>query len=93
VLPFENVGGSAETEHLSDGVTEALINDLSRLSNPRVVARSTAFGFKGRGLRIPRRAYDEHNDYLIYLNVEPLFDPLRGDPRFQELLRKVRPPQ
>jgi serine/threonine-protein kinase len=50
VLPFENVGGSADTEYLSDGVTESLINDLSRLSNLRVIARSTVFSLKGRGL-------------------------------------------
>ena len=47
VLPFENVGGDPDREHLSDGVAEALINELSRLPNLRVIARSTSFRFRG----------------------------------------------
>jgi eukaryotic-like serine/threonine-protein kinase len=49
VLPFENVGGNPETEYLSDGVAESLINSLSRLPNLRVIARTTAFSYRGRG--------------------------------------------
>ncbi len=48
VLPFENVGGSADTEYLSDGVAESLLNDLARVPGLRVVSRSTAFSFKGK---------------------------------------------
>jgi len=48
VLPFENVGGDPETEFLSDGVAEGLINSLSKLPDLRVVSRSTAFSFKGK---------------------------------------------
>ncbi len=48
VLPFENVGGSPDTEYLSDGVAESLINQLSKLPNLRVTSRSTAFSFKGK---------------------------------------------
>jgi len=35
------------------------------------------------------RAYGEQSNFLIYLKVFPLFDPLRGDPRFQDLVRRV----
>jgi TolB-like protein/DNA-binding winged helix-turn-helix (wHTH) protein/Tfp pilus assembly protein PilF len=45
VLPFST---EAQTEYLADGVTESLINNLSRLSNLRVTARATAFSFKGK---------------------------------------------
>ncbi|HUE81829.1 MAG TPA: protein kinase [Pyrinomonadaceae bacterium] len=48
ILPLVNVSGSAETEYLSDGITESLINDLSQLSSLRVLARSTVFRYKGR---------------------------------------------
>ncbi len=45
VLPFTNSGGD---EYVSDGITESLINNLSRLPSLRVLARTTAFRFKGR---------------------------------------------
>src|SRR5205823_11981944 len=48
VLPFANVGGDPNTEYLSDGIPEALINSLTQLQRLRVVARSTAFRYKGR---------------------------------------------
>ncbi len=48
VLPFENVGGNPDSEYLSDGITENLINSLSQLSQLRVVPRTTAFHYKGQ---------------------------------------------
>ncbi len=48
VLPFENVGGNPDSEYLSDGITENLINSLSQLSKLRVVPRTTAFHYKGQ---------------------------------------------
>jgi serine/threonine-protein kinase len=48
VLPFANVGGDPEFEFVSDGLSEALINNLSRLPNVKVIARSSAFTFKGK---------------------------------------------
>jgi eukaryotic-like serine/threonine-protein kinase len=50
VLPFENGGSDPETEYLSDGVTESLINSLSRLPDLRVVPRSLVFRYKGQRL-------------------------------------------
>ena len=48
VLPFANGGGDPDTEYLSDGITESLINTLSHVSQLRVVPRSTVFRYKGR---------------------------------------------
>ncbi len=48
VLPFENSSGDPDSEYLSDGITESLINSLSQLGRLRVLARSTAFRYKGR---------------------------------------------
>jgi serine/threonine protein kinase len=48
VLPFINVGGDANTEYLSDGITESLINSLSQLPNLKVIARSSVFRYKGK---------------------------------------------
>jgi serine/threonine-protein kinase len=47
VLPFANTGGDAGTEYLSDGITESLINNLSRLTQLKVLPRSTVFRYKG----------------------------------------------
>jgi eukaryotic-like serine/threonine-protein kinase len=48
VLPLTNVSGDPETEYLADGITETIINTLSRLPKLRVMARSTVFRYKGK---------------------------------------------
>lgn len=48
VLPFENQNQDPETEYLSDGVTESIINSLAQLPNVKVIARSSVFRYKGQ---------------------------------------------
>ncbi len=48
VLPFDNVSEDVKTEYLSDGVSEALINELSQLSGIKVIARDSSFKYKGQ---------------------------------------------
>ena len=48
VLPFANFGGDPEQEYFVDGVTESLTTDLSRVSGAFVIARNTAFTYKGK---------------------------------------------
>ena len=48
VLPFENAIHDANTEYLSDGISEALINSLTELPQLKVIARSTAFQYRGK---------------------------------------------
>ncbi len=50
VLPFANIGGDPEQEHFVDGVTESLTTDLSRIRGAVVIARNTAFTYKGKPL-------------------------------------------
>jgi serine/threonine-protein kinase len=47
VLPMENLSPEPETEYLSDGLTESIINNLSQIGRLRVMARSTVFRYKG----------------------------------------------
>ncbi len=54
VLPFANIGGDPEQEYFVDGVTESLTTDLSRIGGAFVIARNTAFTFKGSSDPEPR---------------------------------------
>jgi len=56
VLPFENISGDLEQEYFSDGISEDIITDLSRISSIDVASRNTAFTFKGRRVAIPEVA-------------------------------------
>jgi serine/threonine-protein kinase len=49
VLPFVNAGADPEMEYLADGITENIINNLSQLSQLKVMSRSSVFRYKGRG--------------------------------------------
>ena len=48
VLPFENMRGSKENEYFSDGLAEEIINALTRIPGLKVIARTSAFAFKGK---------------------------------------------
>ena len=52
VLPFSNMSGDAEQEYFSDGITEDIITDLSKVSSLAVVSRNTAFSLKGKNIDI-----------------------------------------
>jgi TolB-like protein/tetratricopeptide (TPR) repeat protein len=48
VLPFVNMSGDKEQEYFSDGLSEELLNDLARINELQVAARTSAFSFKGK---------------------------------------------
>jgi adenylate cyclase len=52
VLPFANMSGDAEQEYFSDGISEDITTDLSKVSALSVVARNTAFTFKGQAVNV-----------------------------------------
>jgi adenylate cyclase len=52
VLPFANMSGDAEQEYFSDGISEDIITDLSKVSALHVVSRNTAFTFKGKSFDV-----------------------------------------
>ena len=52
VLPFANMSGDAEQEYFSDGMTEDLITDLSKVSGLFVIARNSSFVYKGRSVKV-----------------------------------------
>ena len=58
VLPFNNMSGDPEQEYFSDGITEDIITDLSKVSGLFVVARNTAFTYKGKPVKVQQVAQE-----------------------------------
>jgi eukaryotic-like serine/threonine-protein kinase len=58
VLPLVNAAGDPETEYLSDGISESIINLLSQLPNLRVIPRTPAFRYKGRHANLKKVGRD-----------------------------------
>ncbi len=56
VLPFANMSGDPEQDYFSDGITEDIITDLSKVSALTIVSRNTAFSFKGKTVELPQVA-------------------------------------
>jgi len=53
ILPFGNVSHDPDLDYLSDGVTDALLNDVSRIARLRVIARTTAFRYRNTTKELP----------------------------------------
>jgi serine/threonine-protein kinase len=76
VLPFANASGNADVEYLSDGITEGLINSLSQLHELQVIARTTAFRYKGKEVDFQRLGRDLSVDAVLTGRVQQLSDSL-----------------
>ncbi|MDE2270421.1 MAG: TIR domain-containing protein [Xanthomonadaceae bacterium] len=56
VLPFTNMSGDPDQEYFSDGITEDIITDLSKVSSLRIISRNSAFMYKGKNVDVPKVA-------------------------------------
>jgi adenylate cyclase len=65
VLPFANMSGDPEQEYFSDGISEDIITDLSKVSALSVVARNTAFTFKGKSVDVPQVARQLNVSHML----------------------------
>ncbi len=70
VLPFANIGGDTEQDYFADGVTESLTTDLSRISGALVIARNTAFTYKGRAADVRQIGRDLNVRYVLEGSVQ-----------------------
>jgi TolB-like protein/Flp pilus assembly protein TadD len=66
VLPFVNMSADPENEYFSDGITEELLNTLTRVDGLQVTSRTSAFAFKGKN--------DDIRDIAIQLNVDKILE-------------------
>jgi TolB-like protein/class 3 adenylate cyclase len=70
VLPFANIGGGPEEEHFVDGVTESLTTDLSRIRGSFVIARNTAFTYKGKPVDLKQIGRELNVRYVLEGSVQ-----------------------
>jgi serine/threonine-protein kinase len=81
------------------GEAQKTLGELQEMSKHRYVSSEeialiyTGLGDKEQALRFLEKAYEERTPRLIWIGVEPRFAPLRSDPRFAELLRRIGLPQ
>ena len=70
VLPFANFGGDPEQEYFVDGVTESLTTDLSRIRGALVIARNTAFTYKGKAADVKQIGRELEVRYVLEGSVQ-----------------------
>jgi TolB-like protein/class 3 adenylate cyclase len=70
VLPFANIGGSPKQDYFADGVTESLTTDLSRIIGAFVIARNTAFTFKGKAVDVKKLGRELNIRYVLEGSVQ-----------------------
>lgn len=70
VLPFANFGGDPEQDYFVDGVTDSLTTDLSRISGSFVIARNTAFTFKGKAVDVKQVGRELNVRYVLEGSVQ-----------------------
>lgn len=70
VLPFANLGGDPEQDYFVDGVTESLTTDLSLIAGAFVIARNTAFTFKGKAVDAKKLGRELNVRYVLEGSVQ-----------------------
>ena len=77
VLPFTNMSGDREQEYFSDGLTEDLITDLSKISGLFVIARNSVFTYKGRAVKVEEVGRELGVRYVLEGSVRKADDRVR----------------
>ena len=77
VLPFLNMSKDPDQEYFSDGITEDLITDLSKISGVMVIARNSTFPYKGKPVQIKQVAEDLGVRYILEGSVRKAGDEVR----------------
>jgi TolB-like protein len=77
VLPFVNMSGDPKQEYFSDGITDDLITDLSKISGLFVIARNSTFTYKGKPVKVQQVAEDLGVRYVLEGSVRKAGDKVR----------------
>jgi len=77
VLPFENLSGDAAQDYFADGMTEALITELGKISSLRVISRQSMMQYKGTKKSVPEIASELKVDAVLEGSVQRVDDSAR----------------
>jgi TolB-like protein/Flp pilus assembly protein TadD len=77
VLPFTNMSGDAEQDYFTDGMTEDLITDLSKVSGLFVIARNSTFTYKGKPVKVQQVSEELGVRYVLEGSVRRAGDKMR----------------
>jgi adenylate cyclase len=77
VLPFVNISGDPEQEYFSDGITEDLITDFSKISGLFVIARHSVFTYKGKAVKVQEVSNELKVRYVLEGSVRKVADRVR----------------
>jgi adenylate cyclase len=77
VLPFDNLSRDPDQDYFADGITEDLTTDLSRISGSFVIARNTAFTYKGKSVDVKQLGRDLGVRYVLEGSVQRLGDQVQ----------------
>jgi len=77
VLPFMNMSGDKEQEYFSDGLTEDLITDLSKISGLFVISRNSAFAYKGKSVKVDEIGKELGVKYVLEGSVRKIRNQVR----------------
>jgi TolB-like protein/class 3 adenylate cyclase len=70
VLPFANIGGDPKQDYFVDGMTDSLTTDLSRIAGALVIARASAFSYKGQSPDVRQVGRDLNVSYVLEGSVQ-----------------------
>jgi adenylate cyclase len=77
VLPLQNMSGDPEQEYFSDGITEDIITDLSKLAGLLVIARNSTFAYKGRAVDVRQVGRDLGVSHVLEGSVRRIGERVR----------------
>jgi len=77
VLPFDNMSGDPSQEYFSDGLTEQIINGLSKIYNLFVIARNSSFAYKNKSISVRQIAQELGVKYILEGSVQKADDRVR----------------
>jgi len=77
VLAFDNLSGDPEQEYFSDGLTEQIISNLSKIPYLLVIARNSSFTYKGKAVKVQKVAEDLGVKYVLEGSVQKTPDRVR----------------